>query len=179
MRLSAIFGFLFLIMSSAHADQQAFARTEPGVVEIKTLPAGRLLESRGDGDYFNQSNSLFRPLFRYISQHDISMTTPVEARIEPGMMYFWVSPDQVGKATEDSDEVRVIDIPERTVAAIGARGGYSQSNFEEAKVKLLQWIEEQDNLEVTGEPFAVYWNGPFTPWFRKVFEVQVTIRESK
>lgn len=179
MRYLATIGFFFLIMSSAHADQQAFLRTDPGVIEIKVLPAGRLLESRGDGDYFNQSNGLFRPLFRYISQHDISMTTPVEARIKPGMMYFWVSPDQVDKATEDSGEVRVIDIPERTVAAIGARGSYSEPNFQEARAKLLKWIEEQENLQVTGEPFAVYWNGPFTPWFRKLFEVQVVVRESR
>lgn len=107
MRFIATVGVLFLIMASAQADQQALPQTEPGVIEIKVLPAGRLLESRGNADYFSQSNRLFRPLYRYISQHDISMTTPVEARIKTGMMYFWVSPDQVDKATEDSDEVQV------------------------------------------------------------------------
>lgn len=164
-------------MSNAHADKQSFPRTEPGVIETKTLPAGRLLESSGEGNYFNQSNRLFRPLFRYISRHDISMTTPVEAQIEPGKMYFWVSPEQVDKARDDSDNVRVVDIPERTVAAIGVRGGYSKSNFEEAQALLLQWINEEESLEAVGEPFAVYWNGPFTPWFRKVFEVQVVVKD--
>lgn len=163
-------------MPSASAYEQAFPSTEPGVIEIKTLPAGKLLESRGEGDYFNQSNSLFGPLFRYISQHDISMTTPVEAQINPGAMYFWVTGNQADKAKEDTDRVKVIDVPERLVAAAGARGGYSETNFNETRDKLMDWIGKQSGLEVIGEPFAVYWNGPMTPWFMKRFEVMVEIR---
>ncbi|NDV61452.1 hypothetical protein G0Q06_03210 [Puniceicoccales bacterium CK1056] len=176
MRSSAIFCIFLFTMSLTHAADQAFARTDPGVIEVKTLPAGRLLVCEGEGDYFNQSNSLFRPLFRYIQSHDISMTTPVEARIEPGTMIFWVAADQIEKADESNDEVQVIDVEERTVAAIGKRGGYSQSNFEEARAELLQWIEEREDLEIAGEPYAVYWNGPFVPGPFKKFEVQVEVR---
>ena len=86
MRLFTLTAIFILTMSTSHAYDQAFPRTEPGVIEIKTLPAGRLLACQGDGDYFDQSNSLFGPLFQYIRSHDISMTTPVEARIEPGTM---------------------------------------------------------------------------------------------
>lgn len=168
----------FFFMASVQAYEQAFPRTEAGVIELKTLPAGRLLEAKGSGNYFSQSGDLFQPLFRYISRHDIAMTTPVEAQIEPGTMYFWVSPSQVEKAQPDSSAVRIIDVPERRVAAIGARGGYSQANFEGAKDLLLQWISEQEGLRVEGPPFAVYWNGPFTPWFMKHFEVQVRVVES-
>lgn len=169
---------VFLIMaSSASAYEKAFARTENGVIELKTLPAGRLLESTSSGDYFNQDNSLFMPLFRYISDHDISMTTPVEAQINPGKMYFWVTPDQVEKAKDNTDRVRVIDIPERRVAAIGAKGRYSESNYEKAKAKLMEWVGKQEGLTILNEPYAVYWNGPFTPWFMKRFEVHVQVRE--
>jgi effector-binding domain-containing protein len=176
MRIPATICLLFLTMSLAHANDQAFPRTEPGVIELKTLPAGRLLACEGEGDYFNQSNNLFGPLFNYIRSHDISMTTPVEARIEPGTMFFWVAADQVDKAKDDTERVRVIDVEERSVASIGARGSYSQSNFEEARAKLLQWIEERGDLEMTGEPYAVYWNGPFVPGPFKKFEVQVEVR---
>lgn len=164
-------------MANAHAYEQAFPRTEAGVIELKTLPAGRLLEAKGTGNYFSQSGSLFQPLFRYISRHDIAMTTPVEAQIEPGTMYFWVAPSQVEKAQPDSSPVRIIDVPERRVAAIGARGGYSQANFERARDLLLEWLAQQAGLRVEGEPFAVYWNGPMTPWFMKHFEVQVIVAE--
>jgi effector-binding domain-containing protein len=174
MRHFSVCIILFLMTASAQAYQQAFPRTEPGVIEVKVLPAGRLLEATGTGNYFRQSGSLFQPLFRYISRHDIAMTTPVEAKIDPGVMYFWVSPDQVEKAKSDGSAVRVIDVPERRVAAIGGRGGYSESNFLQARARLLEWVEAE-GLTAIGEPFAVYWNGPFTPWLMKTYEVQVLI----
>lgn len=59
------------------AAQQAFPPTAFGVCELKTLPAGMLLKSEGSGDYFTEANGLFRPLFNYISSHNIAMTTPV------------------------------------------------------------------------------------------------------
>lgn len=160
----------------AHGYEQAFPRTEPGEIEVKVLPAGRLLESAGEGNYFDRANSLFGPLFGYIKEHDISMTTPVEARIEEAAMYFWVSDEQADKATGDSGSVKVIDVPERTVAAIGVRGSYSRENFESAKAALLEWIREDKTLEVLGEPYAIYWNGPMTPWFMKKAEVQIEVR---
>ena len=174
---AGLFAFLIL-MSTSHASQ-AFARTDPGVLEIKTIPAGRLLENRGEGTYFEESGSLFGPLFRYIQSHDIRMTTPVEAQIEPAAMYFWVAAEEVEKADDDTDAVKVVDMPERLVAAIGARGAYTEENFEEAESALLEWVEEQDNLTLIGEPYAVYWNGPMTPWFMKKFEVQVEVERDE
>ncbi len=163
------------IMPAASSAKQAFKPTEPGSIELKTLPAGRLLESTGKGDYFNQSNSLFGPLFRYISRNNISMTTPVEAKIDPGTMYFWVAENQVDKATEETDRVRVVDVPERLVAAAGARGSYSEENFKETREELVNWLQQQAGVKAVGEPFAVYWNGPMTPWFMKQFEVMVEV----
>ena len=159
------------------AYETAFPQTDPGVTEIKTLPAGRLLEATGSGSYFDQANGLFRPLFRYIQAKDIAMTVPVEARIEPGAMYFWVSQSQVDKADADVDGVRVLDVAERRVAAHGMRGAYTQGNFEKARANLLAWLETQPEIRPIGEPYAVYWNGPFNLWFLKEFEVQVEIVE--
>ena len=160
------------------ANESAFPETEPGQIELKVLPAGKLLESRGTGSYFEDSGGLFRPLFNYIQSHEISMTTPVEARIEPGVMYFWVGASQEDKATANEGGVRVIEIPERKVAAIGVRGAYTRSNFEEARTVLLEWVSGQPGLSVVGEPWAVYWNGPMTPWFLKRSEVQVAVKSA-
>ncbi len=33
------------------------------------------------------------------------------------------------------------------------------------------------DLQITGEPYAVYWNGPFTLWFLKQFEVHLPVRQ--
>jgi hypothetical protein len=158
------------------AYEKAFEPTKPGIIELKELPAGRLLESKaGDGSYFDSSNNLFGPLFRYIQQNDIAMTTPVEARMDPGAMYFWVSSAEEEKASSDATNVLVINVPRRTVVAHGSRGSYSQDNFDKAKIILLEWVENQADMEVVGAPFAVYWDGPFTPWFLKTFEVQVEV----
>lgn len=172
----ALVALILTIGNSVSGYEKAFKETETGVIEVKVLPGGRLLESKGDGSYFDSSSSMFRPLFNYIQENNISMTTPVEARMEPGTMYFWVASDQVDKAVGDTEHVKVIDVLERKVAAIGAKGSYNQSNFEEASRKLLDWVATQKDLSIMGEPFGVYWNGPFTPWFMKRFEVQVEIQ---
>lgn len=169
---------LLFSSTESRAAKEAFPPTHPGAFEVKTLPAGRLLQSTSDQPYFSRANGMFGPLFRYISRHDISMTTPVEAQIDPGAMYFWVAEDQIEKATGDTDDVTVIDVPERHVAAAGFRGGYNQTNFEEGKAQLLAWVGEQNGLELAGEPFAVFWNGPMTPSFLKRFEVQVVVTKT-
>ncbi|QXD23594.1 heme-binding protein [Opitutia bacterium ISCC 51] len=172
---------LALILQSPFlmAYEQAFEPTKPGVIEFKELPAGRLLESRGNGSYFDSSNNLFGPLFRYIQKNDIAMTTPVEARMDPGTMYFWVSKTQEEKASKDAASVRVIDVAKRRVAAHGARGSYSPENFEKTMSALLKWVDSQSDIETVGDPFAVYWDGPFKPWFLKTYEVQVEIKFKK
>jgi len=167
-------GLMLTMATPAIMANEAFQKTEPGNIEIKELPAGRLLESVSEGNYFERSNQLFRPLFNYIQENDISMTTPVEAKIDPGKMYFRVAEDQAHRAKDDSANVKVIDVPKRLVAAIGARGSYSQSNFEEAKATLMEWVSEE-GLSTEGDAYGVYWNGPFTPWFLKTFEVQVRL----
>lgn len=166
--------FLFLPFK-AMSYESAFPPTETGSTEIKTLPSGMLLKASAPGDYFERGNSLFRPLFRYISEHKIAMTVPVEAQIDDAAMYFWVAESEVSKVVGDANGVEVVEIPERTVASLGSRGSYSKANFEKAKSRLLVWLESQEDLQAIGEPYAVYWHGPFTPWFMKRFEVHLPV----
>lgn len=158
------------------ATEQAFPPTAPGVAEFKTLPAGVLLKSTGRGNYFEESNRLFRPLFNYISSQKIAMTTPVEAQIDQAAMYFWVAPSEVAKVAGDRAGVEVIRLPARQVASLGARGGYGRENFEQTRDKLRAWLETQPEVEATGEAYAVYWHGPFTPWFAKRSEVHIPVQ---
>jgi effector-binding domain-containing protein len=161
------------------AAANAFPPTPPDVTELKTLPAGVLLRAAArSGDYFDQSNRLFRPLFNYISSHGIAMTTPVEARIDPAEMYFWVAPSEEAKVAGTAGGVDVLRLPERRVASIGARGGYSRENYERARDRLLAWVAGQPGVRIAGDPYAVYWHGPFTPWFAKRFEVHVPVADS-
>jgi hypothetical protein len=165
-----------LLTTSAMATEQAFPPAEIGSPEIVTLPAGLLLKSTGQGSYFDHPSDLFMPLFRYISSHDISMTVPVEARIDSAAMYFWVSEAQRGKANENAGGVEVVEVKERKVARLGARGGYSEANFNRTRDVLVAWLRKQKEVEPSGEPYAVFWNGPFLPGFLKRYEVHIPVR---
>ncbi len=175
MKLHAALATLLLSLP-AMATEQAFPPTAPGVSELKTLPVGTLLKAAGTGNYFAESGRLFRPLFNYISTHDIKMSVPVEAQIDDAAMYFWVTPEELAKVAGNSTGVEVIRLPERPVAARGIRGSYSQANFEKVRAELLTWLADQTGVEPAGPAYMVYWHGPFTPWFAKRSEVQVPVR---
>ena len=167
---------LLLLPLSAMATESAFPPTAPGTAELKTLPAGVLLKASARGDYFEQNGRLFRPLFNYIASRDIKMTVPVEATIDGAAMAFWVGRNEQAKVTGPDRQVEVIEIPERHVASRGARGGYSRANFEKTRAELEAWLQDQPGVEATGPAYAVYWHGPYVPWFAKAYEVHIPVR---
>lgn len=80
------------------------------------------------------------------------------------------------QAFPKTDQVSVHDLPERTVASHGARGGYSVSNFEEAAEALRAWLENDDQYEAVGEVRGIFLECPYVPWFLKRFEVHIPVR---
>jgi len=161
-------------MSSAY--ERAFPQTAAGGFEVKTLPAARLIATQTDATYFEQNNGLFRPLFRYISSRDIAMTTPVEAEIEPGVMYFYIGSDVSSETLDSTENISVHELPERLVASHGVRGSYSERNFDEAAAALQAWLAKDPKYEAAGDARGIFWNGPFMPGFFKRFEVHIPIR---
>lgn len=157
------------------ATEQAFPPTEVEVIEVKTLPAATLIRSAGAENYFRANGQLFQPLFRYISRHDIAMTTPVEAHIEPGEMLFYIGSDAASRPLPAERGVEIVEYPERQVVSIGLRGGYSEKQFEEGKAALEAWLAQQSDWRALGEARAVYWHGPMTPWFMRRAEVHLSV----
>lgn len=166
---------ILLLPLMSFAYEQAFPKTAVDTFEIKVLPEARSIASQSEGAYFSENNGLFRPLFRYISSRDIAMTTPVEAEIEPGIMYFYIGSDVSDETLEATDEVSVHTLPERKVASYGVRGGYSERNFEAAKKALEKWLSENEEYEATGPARGIFWNGPYVPGFFKRFEVHIPV----
>jgi len=163
---------------NAMAYEAAYPMTAAGVCEIKTLPAGVLLEARSEGEYFRENNGLFRRLFEVIQKNQVPMTTPVEAGVRPGTMVFYLDP----KSAKRTDlvlqgGVRRREVEERVVASIGIRGGYSKESFEENARKIGEWIKTQPGWRPAGEPYVVYWNSPFMIWFLKRSEVHLPVRK--
>ena len=157
------------------AYESMHEKTPVGEIKILKLPARTALEAVSDDHYFEENNGLFRKLFGYISKHDLAMTTPVEADIEPGKMRFFVGEDDLQKPRPNTNTVTVRDLKPMTVVAIGVRGGYSAENFEKYQEKLLDWLGNNPNYEQAGSAYAVYWDGPFIPWFLKRSEIHLPI----
>jgi len=153
-------------------------KTPVGEIKVLQIPARTALEANTGQSYFSENNGLFRTLFRYISKHDLSMTTPVEAEIEPGRMRFFVGGKDANKSSPTTDSVIVRKLEPMQVLAIGIRGSYDEENFRENRDRLLRWIDEQTTYEPAGSPYAVYWDGPYIPWFLKRSEIHLPIRLS-
>lgn len=165
-------------MSLLNAYESAFPKTPPNALEIKTIPASKVIINQTNDNYFADGNDLFMPLFRYIQSNNIAMTTPVEAEIDPGAMYFYIGGDAAQRQLESSDSVTVKELPARTVASIGIKGSYNERNFLKAKARLKAWLEAQGNYVITGPARAIYWNGPFTPSLLKRSEVHFPVKKT-
>ena len=169
--------FLLLIHTPrVMAYESMHEKTPVGVIKIIKLPARIALEATSDDHYFAENNGLFRKLFGYISKHDLAMTTPVEADINPGKMRFFVGEEDAEKPRPNTSVVTVRDLEPITVVAIGIRGSYSEENFTENKKALLTWLEENPDYEQADSAYAVYWDGPFIPWFLKRSEIHLPIQ---
>jgi effector-binding domain-containing protein len=158
------------------AYESMHEKTPVGEIKILELPARTALEASCDEHYFAENNGLFRKLFGYISKHDLAMTTPVEADIDPGKMRFFVGEEDAEKPRPNTSAVTVRDLEPMTVVAIGIRGSYSEENFTENKTALLDWLKENPDYEQAGSAYAVYWDGPFIPWFLKRSEIHLPIQ---
>ena len=158
------------------AYESMHEKTPVGKIVVVDLPARTALETSTDKSYFSENNGLFRKLFRYINQNDISMTTPVEADIKPGKMRFFVGTKDLAKNFKDSDQVKIRKLAKQKVVSIGIRGGYTEKRFLENLKSLKKWLAGNTKYEAIGKPYGVYWNGPFVPGLLKRSEIHIPIR---
>ncbi|MDA7822649.1 heme-binding protein [Opitutales bacterium] len=180
MRISFLFTYLAILASLPLMGYEAMHEKTPvGEIKVLELPKRIALEAKSPQGYFSENNGLFRTLFGYISKHDLSMTTPVEAEIEPGKMRFFVGEKDAAKKRPNTGNVVVINLDPITVVAIGIRGSYNSENFQKNEKLLLEWIDENPDYETSGTAYAVYWDGPFIPWLLKRSEVHLPIRYSQ
>jgi len=163
----------------AFSAEQAYEMTPVDKVEIKLLPPSKILVTTGEGEYFMKADNLFMRLFGYIKDNDVSMTVPVEARMEKASMVFYIGSKDIKKKLKDNDIVKVVSTPSREVVSLGFRGSYTEKNFVKVVKKLKSWLTSQDRYESTGIPYAVFWNGPFIPGFLKRFEVHIPVKKVK
>jgi hypothetical protein len=155
-----------------------------GKIEIRRYP--RLVIARVDG----YGDGGFNLLFRFITgnnrqKSDIAMTAPVVSEeiamtapvlSEKGSIAFVMPEGFTLETTPEplDDRVKIVEIPERVVAALRFSGRWSNSIFQKKTEELLAEIENA-GLKVARQVFSMRYNGPFTPWFLRRNEVAVPI----
>ncbi len=155
-----------------------------GIVEIRLYP--RLVIARVDG----YGDGGFNILFKFITgnnrqkssvamtapvvSEEIAMTAPVLS--ETGSLAF-VMPEGLTLETTPApldDRVKIVEIPERVVAALRFSGRWSNSIFQNKAKELLADLSEA-GIKTKGNVFSMRYNGPFTPWFLRRNEVAVAV----
>ena len=155
-----------------------------GKIEIRRYPRLVIARVNGYGD------GGFNLLFRFISGNnrqklDIAMTAPVVSEeitmtapvlSEKGSIAFIMPEGFTLETTPEplDDRVKIIEVPERVIAALRFSGRWSNSIFKKKTEELLIEIENA-GLKVAGQVFSMRYNGPFTPWFLRRNEVALTI----
>ena len=149
----------------------------------------RLVIARVDG-YGDEG---FNLLFRFITgnnrqKSDIAMTAPVVSEkiamtapvlSETGSIAFIMPESFTLETTPEpiDDRVKIVEIPERVVAALRFSGRWSNSIFKKKSEEMLKELAEA-GIKAVGQVFSMRYNGPFTPWFMRRNEVAITVESN-
>ena len=153
-------------------------------VEIRHYPRIVITKVEGYGE------NAFSILFRFISRENklrtkVKMTAPVVSqRIEMTAPVLsdsdslaFVMPAEYRLATTPEpldDRIKIIEVPERKLAALRFSGRWTSSLFERKSKELLEELEKA-KIKTKGDVFSMLYNAPFTPSFMRRNEVAVEV----
>jgi len=199
-RLSFFFTCL-LFSAMSHAEPTYYKDTETlpySIIETlaEDIEIRHYKEALGVMSSGNEDTGAFKLLFNYISgenkskkevsmtspvevgrqSQEIDMTSPVEVSSSNNMMFFLPSKFDADTAPIPTHEdVSLVTVPERTVAAIRYSGFDRDDKKEEFTNKLLKTLRD-NNIEVSGKPSYMGYDSPFTlPW-NKRHEIIIPIK---
>jgi len=155
-----------------------------GKIEIRRYP--RLVIARVEG----YGDGGFNILFRFITgnnrqKSDIAMTAPVVSEqiamtapvlSETGSIAFIMPEGYTIETTPEplDERVKIVEIPERIVAALRFSGRWSDSILKKKSEELLKELTAA-GIKTVGQVFSMRYNAPFTPWFMRRNEVAVAV----
>lgn len=158
-----------------------------GKVEIRRYPLLILarVDGYGDGGFnilfqfitgYNRQKSKVDMTSPVISQQ-IAMTAPVLS--ETGSLAFIMPEGLTLETTPEplDDRVKIVELPERFVAALRFSGRWSNSIFKRKAGELLNELENA-GVKTVGQVFSMRYNGPLTPWFLRRNEVAIVLEMS-
>ena len=157
-------------------------------VEIRRYPSMVIARVNGHGD------GGFNPLFNFITGNNrqkskIAMTAPVVSEqiamtapvLSESDSIGFVMPE--GLTLETTPEpldgrVKIVEIPERVVAALRFSGRWSNLIFKKKSKEILEDLTKA-GIKTVGQVFTMRYNGPFTPWFMRRNEVAIEVEQTQ
>lgn len=148
-----------------------------GIIQVRRYEPMIVARIRVTGSFEGAGNAAFRRLAKYIfggNQRDqrISMTAPVSQTPDTADGY-WVTFMMPSKyRLEDlprpkDSAIELVKLPQRTMAAIRYRGGWSEKLYKKNEAKLKQAVRVSASWKITGEPVWARYNSPMMlPIFR-------------
>ncbi len=159
--------------------------TQPGVIEIKEVPAYRSAMAKTDGNANQADNKMFWQLFTHIKLKQIAMTAPVistyptdEESERPATMEFLYRRLSQGETGAGVGAVNVEDHAAATVVALGIQGGAEKTIYDDGIAKLQTWLDDHPEWKATGTPRRLGYHGPMTPKARRLWEVQIPVEKA-
>lgn len=171
-------------------------------VEVRRYPSQVVAETAVTApDAESGRNQAFRPLFDYISganqsRAKVAMTAPVETNPEPAKIAMTVPVETTAQpadryamrffpagytpatAPEPTDpDVRILEIPVRTLAVLRFSGSRSTTNVAR-HLSELNGILQGSAWRVAGEPVTLFYDPPWTLPFLRRNEVAVPVTGS-
>jgi len=153
-------------------------------VEIRRYPMLTIAKVEGYG------NGGFDLLFRFITGENrqktkVKMTAPVVSeRIEmtapvlsdKGSLAFVMPEGYTVETTPEplNKKIKIVEVPERLVAALRFSGRWTESRFYAKSKELLDELATA-KVKMKGNVFTMLYNAPFTPWFMRRNEVAIEV----
>jgi hypothetical protein len=132
----------------------------------------------------------FNSLFNYISgdntikanlemtspviSQNIEMTAPVLSEKDSIAFVLPEGYNLENAPTPNDERIKILEISERYVAALGFSGRWTTSNFTKKSKQLLEELRTS-KIKAIGNVFSMRYSGPFTPWFLRRNEVATEI----
>ena len=157
--------------------------------ELRRYEPFNVAQTGVDGDFDSATENAFERLVDYIQRgnrgnRNLPMMAPVnQFRAEDDASTSWwvqfVMPTEypLSYLPAPADERGLLQtMPERLVAALRYRAGWSEERYREHEAALLQALED-DGLRVIGAPVFARYNAPFVPGFLCRNEVLVEVAD--
>jgi hypothetical protein len=132
-----------------------------------------------DSEFEDAGNKAFVILAAYIfgnnvSKSKIAMMAPVtQFKTSGGYLVQFEMPNQytLDSIPQPNDSrVKIVQVPQRKVAAYRYSGSWSQANFEK-NLKEFKSDLAKDKIQTRGEPFFARFNSPYQLWFLRRNEI--------